>query len=247
MEGDRDFLKNPIPVVYEDEAYMVFNKPAGLLVIPTARIRHHTLNVLVNDQYRSQLMGRRLYPCHRLDRETSGLIIYAKGKAHQKSLREAFYRHQVIKQYVAFVHGHLKRKQDKIQSWITDFEEARYSPFPHPRPAVTFYKVLAEGKAFSIVSVRPLTGRTNQIRIHFCDLKNPLIGESKYAFRRDYTVKFKRTALHAQYLEWMHPLSHKRIRLKIPLPEDMRQFLSHNGLRAEDFETEEVIGAGGPN
>ena len=94
------------------------------------------------------------------------------------------------------------------------------------KPALTRYRVLESRKNFCVIDVMPVTGRTNQIRIHFAQLKHPLVGEDKYAFRKDFELKFKRTALHARELEWYHPLVKKNIKVTAPVPDDMNRFLA---------------------
>jgi 23S rRNA pseudouridine1911/1915/1917 synthase len=203
-----------IPIVYEDEYLLILDKPAGLLTIPTPKKESRTLTSILNDELKIKGPSYLLHPCHRLDRETSGLVIYAKGKAVQKKMMDAFRRRQVRKQYTAFVQGSLAKEGGEIK-------------FPiEGKVAVTRYKVIQRRAGFNIVEVIPLTGRTNQIRIHFKQIGHPLVGETKYAFRRDYELKAKRLCLHAQSLEFNHPLTHKPICLSIGLPEKLQDFLN---------------------
>jgi len=203
-----------IPIVYEDEYLLILDKPAGLLTIPTPKRESRTLTSILNDELKVNGSSYRLHPCHRLDRETSGLVIYAKGKAVQKKMMDTFRLRQVRKKYTAFVQGSLVRGGGEIK-------------FPiEGKVAVTRYKVMQRRGDFDIVEVTPLTGRTNQIRIHFKQIGHPLVGETKYAFRRDYKLKAKRLCLHAQSLEFNHPLTRKPICLYIGLPEKLKDFLN---------------------
>lgn len=191
-----------IPVIYEDDWLLVVDKPAGLLTIPTPKNEPRTL---------TSILG--LYPCHRLDRETSGLIIYAKGKSIQKKMADLFKQRKVKKSYIAFIQGKPARLQGEIKNQIEGLS------------AITRYTVIEERNNFSVVQVNPITGRTNQIRIHFKLIGHPLIGEKKFAFRRDFKLKANRLCLHARTLEFVHPVSHKLISLHSELPLAMENFL----------------------
>lgn len=202
-----------IPIAYEDDWLLVVNKPSGLLTIPTPKNESRTLTSILNDDLIARGIIYRLHPCHRLDRETSGLIIYAKGKSIQKKMMEEFIQKKVKKTYLAFVNQELPRNQGTI-----DF------PIEHS-PAITKYKVLKRKTGFCIVEVYPVTGRTNQIRIHFKQIGHPLLGETKYAFRRDFKIKAKRLCLHAKSIEFIHPVSGKTTFLDTGLPKDLEDFL----------------------
>lgn len=220
---------NPVRKLYEDACYVVFDKPAGLLVIPTPKKETHTLIHLVNERQASGEGTQRLYPCHRLDRETSGAILFAKGKRHQKLMMEAFRRRAVIKKYIAFIHGRLHPAKGELRSAVQDLEERKFRRHPQKKYAVTRYRVMRQMQAFSVVELQPVTGRTNQIRIQFSQIGHPLVGERKYAVAKNYPLKFRRTALHAHCLQWRHPVTHQWVSVTSPLAEDMEVFLARNG------------------
>jgi 23S rRNA pseudouridine1911/1915/1917 synthase len=157
-----------------------------------------------------------LYPCHRLDRGTSGLIIYAKTKSVQKKMMDEFKKRQVKKAYIAFINGTPDKKEGVIKNRI----EGMF--------AETYYKVIEQRGGFTIVEVKPATGRTNQIRIHLKSMGHPVLGEDKFAFRRDFRIKAKRLCLHARALEFKHPVTSKVLKLEISLPEDLKGFLKEN-------------------
>lgn len=202
-----------IPVVYEDDWLLVVDKPARLLTIPTPKKERRTLTGILNEDLKKTGLVYRLHPCHRLDRETSGLIIYAKGKSTQKKMMELFKHKKVRKTYIAFVQGVLSEGQGMIKNPVGGLL------------ALTKHKVIQKRKDFTIVEVMPLTGRTNQIRIHFKQIGHPIVGEARYAFRKDFALKAKRLCLHAKSLEFTHPMTGKHINLSIDLPEDLKQFL----------------------
>jgi len=215
-----------IPIVYEDDWLLVLNKPSGLLTVPTPKNEPRTLTSIVNEDLKKKGLPRPcaqgrglsycLYPCHRLDRDTSGLIIYAKGKSMQKKMTDEFKRKRIKKAYIAFVQGRLSKDQGDIRYPIEG------------RSAITKYKMVEKRNGFSIVEIMPLTGRTNQIRMHFKQIGHPLVGETKFAFRRDFKLKAKRVCLHAEYLEFIHPITTKPLYLYADLPIDLKEFLKRH-------------------
>ena len=112
---------------------------------------------------------------------------------------------------------------------IRDLDQVKFRRGAPAKPSVTRYKVLDERKSFSVVEVTPVTGRTNQIRIQFAEIGHPLLGERKYARGKDYELRFRRVALHAQTLEWEHPVTHKKINVTAKLHQDMEEFIARNG------------------
>lgn len=212
-----------VPVLYEDEAQLVFYKPAGLLTIPTDKGNDRSLDQLVNEIHK---VTGGLHPAHRLDRDTSGVILFAKGKENQQLLMQLFKEKKVKKQYLAFVHGRVEKEEGTIRIPIKDFYQRKFNRNMPAQSALTHYRVRDYYSDFTVVDVMPITGRTNQIRIHFTKLGHPLVGEDKYAFRKDFTLRFRRTALHAASLEWPHPKTQKTIRVQAELAADMQDFLS---------------------
>jgi 23S rRNA pseudouridine1911/1915/1917 synthase len=203
-------IKNKqIKITFEDDCIVVVDKPAGILVIPTPKNEKYTLTSILNEDFKERGLNITLHPCHRLDRETSGIIIYAKGKKNQQKIMEQFKQHKVKKTYIAFVHGHLKTPKGVLRDYLEG------------KLAVTEYKILEHKPNFDIIELNPLTGRKNQIRIQFKKIGHPLVGERHFAFARDFDLKFKRTALHAQKIEFNHPKTNKHLIFKADLAKDM--------------------------
>ena len=201
-----------IPVIFQDAWLLVANKPAGLLSVPAHKGDARTLTDLLNENIKDK-DAPRLHPCHRLDRETSGLIVYAKGKSSQQKMMALFHSRKVKKIYAAFAQGKIEKTPGEIKYRIEG------------QPALTRYRVVEQRKGFAIVEAEPLTGRTNQIRIHFKAIGHPLVGEKKFAFRRDFPLKANRLCLHAQSLEFPHPFTGELVSLNCALPAGMRNFL----------------------
>lgn len=206
-------------IVYEDEHIFIINKSSGILVVPTPKGETNTLTDILNQELDRRGALANAYPCHRIDRETSGLIIYAKGKSIQEAMMEQFKKHLVKKTYIAFVHGTVRKNSDTLQGNVYNKKKRKRELM------ITKFRVIERRRDFTIVEVEPVTGRTNQIRIHFKGLGHPLVGESVYAFRKDFKLRFKRVALHAKALEFNHPVTGKRMNFNLPLADDMANFL----------------------
>lgn len=205
-----------INVVYEDDHIVVVEKPAGMLVIPAPKDESNTLTGILNRELDSRGVGTHLHPCHRIDRDTSGLILYAKGKKTQQAVMDEFRRRGVKKVYLAFANGRLERRSGTIDRPIEG------------KKAITRYTLIEQRKDFAVVEIEPATGRTNQIRIHFKAIGHPLVGERKFAFAKDFKLKFRRTALHSHKIEFTHPATGERMTFSSPLPDDMKRFLEEN-------------------
>ncbi len=202
-----------IPIIFQDEWLLVVNKPAGLLTVPTPKNESRTLTSILNQNALDKNLKYRLHPCHRLDRDTSGLLIYAKGKAVAQKMIDAFRDRLVGKKYIAFVHGKLPQLQGTINSAIEG------------KTALTKYRVIQEKSNYSVVEVSPVTGRTNQIRIHFKNIQHPLVGEDKFAYRKDFVLRFKRVCLEAKELNFKHPITGKELKISLDLAPELKDFL----------------------
>lgn len=203
-----------IPVIYEDEWLLIVDKPAGLLSIPAPKKELRNLTGVLNEDLEKKGLGYRLHPCHRLDRDTSGIIIYAKGKSAQKKMMREFKEKRVRKTYIAFLQGEIPENYGEIRRRIEG------------QSAVTKYRVVQRRKDFSVIEALPLTGRTNQLRMHFKGIGHPLVGERRFAFRRDFPLRAKRLCLHAKEMEFIHPVTGKTLKLTADLPDDLKEFLN---------------------
>lgn len=204
-----------IPVIYDDKWLLVADKPAGILTVPAPGKGRRTLTRVINEQARAA-GAPELFPCHRLDRETSGVIVFAKGAEARDQMMNLFRSRRVKKTYIAFVHGRISG-HGRITIPIEGDE------------AFTRFHVVRTCGEFSVVKAFPETGRTNQIRIHFKAIGYPIVGETKYSFRRDFPLKAKRAMLHAESLEFDHFAIQRHVRVTAELPEDMRCFLENHG------------------
>ena len=210
-------MNKAFEVVFDDESIIVVNKIAKILIQPSPKKEKITLTSVLCKE-----LNQKVFPCHRLDRETTGLIIYAKSSKMQEAVAQQFKEGQVEKKYIAFVKGSLDKRKGLLQDYIIDREGKIFGE--KPKIAKTIYRVLKQSRDFSQLELKPLTGRTNQLRIQLAKIGHPILGESKYAFRRDFKVKAKRLLLHAFYLRFVHPVSKEKVALSIDLAPDMKAF-----------------------
>lgn len=205
-------------IIFQDDYFLVVNKIAKVLVEADSAKEKYTLTSLLEAELKFKV-----YPCHRLDRETTGLIIYAKNKQLQELMMDQFRQRLVAKHYFAFVRGCLEPKNGVLKGNVLDKEGLKFGQ--KPKLAITNYKVIKEYNGFSLLDLNPLTGRTNQLRIQLAQIKHPILGERKYAFGRDFSINTKRLALHAYALKFTHPILKKTLDLEIPLAQDLQKFL----------------------
>lgn len=213
-------------IIYEDSVILVVDKPSGILVTPDFKKSFPTLTDLINKEIGLRPEGAKVYPCHRLDRETSGVVVFAKGRKNRNLVMQEFKLRRVKKRYIALVQGKLENKEGVLKNYISSGFKYKNRFFgKKPKLAITKYRLIKTCKDFSIVEAWPLTGRTNQIRIHFKQLGHPILGERQYAFGKDFALKFRRLALHAADIEFIHPLSKKQMKFSSELSPDIQEFI----------------------
>jgi RluA family pseudouridine synthase len=208
-------MSRPLEILYEDEHLLVVDKPAGLLSVPTPNARGRTVLDVLREQ------GREALAVHRIDRDVSGALLLARSESVRAELDTAFRERTVSKRYWALVQGLLAREQGEFKDPILDEGSfARVSA--RGKPSSTRWRVLARHARTSEVEIELLTGRYNQIRLHFAHHGHPLVGERKYARGKDDPLGAKRVALHAWKLELAHPRGSQAIRVEAALPHDLR-------------------------
>lgn len=201
-----------LDVIYEDEDILVVNKPAGLTVHPGAGNKTHTLvNALLFHEKTLSRTGEVCRPgiVHRLDKDTSGLIVVAKNNLSHERLAAAFKAHEIEKIYLALVEGYLDEKEGTLEFPIARHptQHKKFSVSSSGKPARTDYKVLHEQNEKSLVEIQLHTGRTHQIRVHFSALGHPVAGDPLYGKKPG-----KCQLLHAWKLSFLHPMTQKPLR-----------------------------------
>ena len=240
------FEPEPIPleIVYEDEVLIVVNKPAGLIVHPAAGIHSGTLaNALAYHFEQLSSRGGNVRPgiVHRIDKDTSGLLVVAKTELAHEKLADQFRERTVFKSYVALTHGVIEPEGGRIDHALArdPRNRTRMAPVRSGRSALTLYRVKQRYERFTLLDVEIKTGRTHQIRVHLASLKHPVVGDLVYGGGRDNTVrdpklrveirKLGRQFLHAAELGFVHPISGAPLRFQAPLPPTLQQFLDFLG------------------
>ena len=207
-----------IEIVYEDEDLIVIEKESGMLSIATGKGPEITAH--------SQLMGyvkkdhpkNRIYIVHRLDRDTSGLMLFAKNEKMKKTLQENWKDIVIERQYTALVEGNVKKNSGTITSWLTESKTMKMysSSFDNGgKQAITHYKKIRGNDNYSLLEVNLDTGRKNQIRVHMEDIGHPIVGDKKYGAHGN---PLKRLGLHASILVLKHPVTDKKIKFVSKVP-----------------------------
>jgi tRNA pseudouridine32 synthase/23S rRNA pseudouridine746 synthase/23S rRNA pseudouridine1911/1915/1917 synthase len=214
-------------ILHEDKEIIVVVKPAGLLTIGTERDKTRTAHYLLNDYVRKgdPKSRNRVYVVHRLDQDTSGILLFAKSEAAKLFLQENW--QSTDKYYLAIVHGRLTPQEGTISSFLTENAAQRVYSTPDPvqgKLASTEYKVLQESrKGFTLVEIHLLTGRKHQIRVHFAERGHPVVGDKKY---NNNAPVANRLALHARSLSFTHPFNRRLMTFDTGMPEDFVRLLS---------------------
>ena len=229
----------PIEIVYEDETLVVVNKPAGLVVHPAAGIHSGTLANALAYHFQQLPNAASVRPgiVHRLDRDTSGLLVVAKTEAALEHLSDQFRARMVYKSYAALVHGRLDSDTGRIYQPLArdPSNRTRMAVVRGGRTALSIYRVNRRFNRFTLLDVKLETGRTHQIRVHLAWLKHPVVGDETYGGGRDNTIQdarlrahvrnLDRHFLHAEKLAFTHPKTGERVEFSSPLPAELSELL----------------------
>ncbi|HSG05914.1 MAG TPA: RluA family pseudouridine synthase, partial [Nitrospiria bacterium] len=223
----------PLDIIHEDPALLIVNKPAGLVMHPAAGHDSGTLvHALLHHCRDLSGIGGRTRPgiVHRLDKDTSGLVVVAKTDQAHRFLSNCFKQHDILRTYRALVRGRLKKNRGIIELSIGRDRRDRKKISPrtqNPREAVTEFRVIDRFENTTHVEVYPKTGRTHQIRVHFASSGHPVVGDHVYGGRRgggNFPMP-SRQMLHAEVLGFKHPVNGKQLRFEAPPPRDMGELL----------------------
>ena len=208
-----------LTILHEDKDVIVVEKPCGLLTMGTERDKTRTAHTILNDYVRKgdSRSRNRIYIVHRLDRDTSGILIFAKNEAAKAFLQESW--QETDKYYLTIVYGSITPKVGVISSYLAENSAFTvYSSHDHSvgKLSQTEYTVLKETKGFSLLHIHLLTGRKHQIRVHLAEKGHPVVGDKKYGKGND---AHGTLALHARSLSFTHPVSRKRLTFVTGIPE----------------------------
>lgn len=212
-----------LEILFEDDSLIVAVKEAGLLSMATAKEREQTAYSILSEHVKKKDTKNRIFIVHRLDRDTSGIMLFAKSEKVKRLLQDNWKDAVEERKYIAITEGPVTKSEETITSWLT--ESKAFIMYSSPTPnggqkAVTHYKVLKKNRNFSMLEVELETGRKNQIRVHMQDMGHPIIGDKKYGSTKN---PIRRLGLHARVLAFRHPITGEDVRFETEIP---KEFLS---------------------
>lgn len=215
----------PFPILYEDEHLIVVNKPAKLLSVATDKEKARTAYHMVTDYVKARRVGDRIFVLHRLDRDTSGVLMFARDP-ETKELFQSHWNEMVTRRgYLAGVEGTPKPDRDTIRSFLVETDthlSFSGAPGKGAKEAITSYQVVKTGGGYALLDINIETGRKNQIRVHMKELGHPVAGDKQYGAR---TNPIGRLCLHANELSFTHPVTGEQITFKAKMPRDFNRVL----------------------
>lgn len=213
--------KTNLDILYEDHECIVINKSSGLLSMSDGKERDKTAYHQVREYVRQKDRQAKIFIVHRLDRETSGVLLFAKQEKYKNLLQEKWNSIVYKRGYIAIVEGTLKSKQGIIKNYLDENKTHHvYITKKGGKLAITNYKVLQENKGYSVVEIFLDTGRKNQIRVHMQSLGNPIVNDKKYG---GLSNPIQRLGLHAHVLAFTHPTTNKKIEFYAPTPTEFKK------------------------
>lgn len=216
----------PFPILYEDDGLIAIEKPAGLLTVANEKEREHTAYRILNDHFRALAPENRLYVVHRLDKDTSGVLLFAKDQELKHTLQERWDELVKRRVYLAAVEGAPKEAAGTVRSWLKETAaHTVYSAGPNSggKEAVTRYETLSSGNGYTLLRVELDTGRKNQIRVHMRDLGCCVTGDKKYGTGAKSPLG--RLGLHACELALEDPRTGKELSISAPTPKSFHKLV----------------------
>lgn len=216
----REKIAKNIDIIYEDKDIIVINKPSGLLTVATEKEKNKTAYHLVMEYLKKKNKNNRIFIIHRLDKDTSGIIMFAKNERAKHLYQDNW--NDIVKKrcYYAVIAGKMESKEGTIKSYLKENGNMVYSVKDRSgKLAITEYKVLKERKNISLLDINLKTGRKNQIRVHMKENKTPILGDLKYGEK---SKLINRLALHAYKLELVNPVTKKLLTFEINMPNEFK-------------------------
>lgn len=212
LSAQTTFCPSPIPILYEDRFLVAIDKPSGLLSVPLdeGKPRRHALGLL-----REHFRTDQIFAVHRIDRETSGILLFAKGFDSQQRLKKLFETHDLKREYLAIVEGRLQPVRGTWKSHLLELPSYSVVESPDGQEAITHFEVLRYSPKYSYLKLTLETGRKHQIRVHCSAAGHPILGDLRYGSVEN---PIRRPCLHAALLELAHPFTQKPLSFSSPLP-----------------------------
>ena len=220
--------RSNLPIIFENDEFIVINKPSGLLSIASDKEKGSTAYRMLTDYVQQKDKHNRIYVVHRLDEDTSGVLMVAKNEKIRDLLQEKWNELVSKRGYFAIVEGQMEQKQGTIKSYLKkNAQNMMYSSKKagDGQLAITHYKVIKEIENYSLLDVNIDSGRKNQIRVHLGDLGHHVIGDDKYG---NPSNPIKRLGLHAYELDLEHPITHKVMKFTAPMPKEFKALFKIN-------------------
>jgi 23S rRNA pseudouridine1911/1915/1917 synthase len=208
-----------LSIIYEDADLIIIDKQAGLLSVATEEEKQLTAYRQLTEHVRGKEAKSRIFVVHRLDRDTSGVMMFAKSEAIQQKLQNEWRETVSDRVYIAVVEGKVRKSEGTIKSWLTESKTLKMYSSPTPnggQEAITRFKTLKTSAAYSLLEIRLDTGRKNQIRVHMESIGHPIMGDKKYGAVRN---TLGRLGLHASILAFTHPATGKAMHFESKIPE----------------------------
>lgn len=211
-------------ILYEDDYIIVVNKPSGLLTIATTKEREKTLYHYVREYLKSKNKNSKVFIVHRLDKDTSGIVLFAKDEKTKNKLQKDWNNLVKVREYTAVVYGNLKNKKARLVNYLSETKTnlVYISNKPNSKEAITDYEVIKENKNYSLLKIDIKTGRKNQIRVQLAGISNPIVGDKKYGSE---DKKHTRLYLHANKLKLFYPMLKKEITFKTEIPSEFKRLI----------------------
>lgn len=215
--------KEKLNIIYEDKDFLAINKKAHLLTIATADEKINTLYHKVYDYEKKKNKNNKIFIVHRLDKDTSGVVLFAKSAKIKELLQNDWNNLAITREYLAIVEGCVKKDKDTIKQYIKETKTLKtiVTNKNDGKLAITNYEVIKSSKNFSILKVNISTGRKNQIRVALASINHPIIGDKKYGSTKN---PLRRICLHASKLEIIHPITKRILILEAKLPQEFKIF-----------------------
>ncbi|MDR3047308.1 MAG: RluA family pseudouridine synthase [Bacteroidales bacterium] len=226
--GIYEFHHSKVKIVFEDEFILVIEKTEGLLTVATDGRRDElTAYSILYDYLQQTAPHRRLHIVHRIDRDTSGLLLFAKNKETQLALQDHWHDNVIERTYVAVVEGVPDKEEDTIVSYLRESKAFKIHSGHKAREgkkAITHYQMIGKNDQFAMLKVELETGKKNQIRVHLQDIGHPIVGDRKYGAT---SSPIGRLGLHAQVLSFVHPVTREEMHFETPIPKKFCDLFSN--------------------
>jgi 23S rRNA pseudouridine1911/1915/1917 synthase len=222
--GNIELSHPKLRIIFEDEYLIVVDKKESLLTVSTGKTDETTAFSILKTYVKKSGSSNRIYVVHRLDRETSGVIVFAKNREVQLILQENWHRIVTRRVYTALVEGKMEKEKDTIESWLTENAKSlkihSSSTNDGGQQAITHYRTIKSNDEYSLLELELETGRKNQIRVHLENIRHPIVGDKKYGSMQS---PIRRLGLHASILEFYHPITTEIVHFEVAAP---RSFLN---------------------